>query len=194
VRLASIATLLVVFLVGGAAKAGAQGFISPSVGYNFGGDAGCPNATNCDDKRSNIGIAVGSMGAGSPLGIELELAYSKDFFGATAAGSSSILTVMASLMLAPQIGPVAPYFLAGVGLLKTHADLSIAGLLSENDENNIGWDVGRCRTSAYGATCATITHFRIRASSRCRCRGPSWISGASARQWFSSFSRSQDLR
>ena len=51
----------------------AQGFISPSLGYNFGGDAGCRSATDCRDKNWNWG---GSMGAlGSVVGFETELTY-----------------------------------------------------------------------------------------------------------------------
>jgi len=51
----------------------AQGFISPSLGYNFGGDAGCRSATDCHDKNWNWG---GSMGAlGSVVGFETELTY-----------------------------------------------------------------------------------------------------------------------
>jgi hypothetical protein len=36
----------------------AQGFISPSFGYAFGGDTGCRSATDCKDKNWNWGSLV----------------------------------------------------------------------------------------------------------------------------------------
>src|SRR5258706_10501989 len=86
VRLAFL-TALLTFGVAGAARA--QGYIAPFLGYNFGGDAGCPQITNCEDKSLNFGVAFGS--AGPLLGIEEELGYAKDFFGKIPETSSSVL-------------------------------------------------------------------------------------------------------
>jgi opacity protein-like surface antigen len=117
----------------------AQGFISPFIGYDFGGDSGCPDVNDCEDKKLNAGVAVGAMG--SVLGFEEEFAYAKDFFGTTPAFDSSVFTLMSNLMLVPKIGPVRPYALAGLGLIKTHVEFTTASLLTV-DDNHFGWDVG----------------------------------------------------
>ena len=60
----SISTLLLtlVIFIAGATPARAEGFISPFIGYNFGGDTGCPSISNCEDKHLNGGNGVGSVG------------------------------------------------------------------------------------------------------------------------------------
>jgi opacity protein-like surface antigen len=122
------------------ASARADGFISPLIGFNFGGDSSCQTASNCQDKRLNFGVGVGAMNAG--VGFEEELAYARDFFGIQPGlQNSSVLTLMSNFMLVPKIGPVRPYVLAGVGLIKTHTEFNTTSLLS-TDNNNIGWNVG----------------------------------------------------
>src|SRR5438105_785754 len=100
-----------------ATPARAQGFISPLIGFNFGGDAACPKVTGCEDKRLNAGVGLGVMGG--VLGFEEEFAYAKDFFGKAPTLSSSVLTVMTNVMFVPNIGPIRPYGVAGLGLIKT---------------------------------------------------------------------------
>jgi opacity protein-like surface antigen len=138
IRTAAVA-LASVCLLGLPARAQAEGFISPLIGFNFAGDAACPSVQGCEDKRMNFGLALGA--AGSVFGFEEEFAYARDFFGSAPNFKSSVLTVMSNVMLAPKVGPVRPYFLTGVGLIKTHVDLTTASLLT-TDENNFGWDIG----------------------------------------------------
>jgi opacity protein-like surface antigen len=126
-------------LLGVANAASAQAFVSPFIGFNFGGDSGCPEVTTCDDKNLNLGVSVGSLG--NFIGTELEFAYAKDFFGDIPGLSSNVLTLMGNIMLAPRFGPAQPYALVGVGLIKTHADLNATDLL-DTDNNHFGWDVG----------------------------------------------------
>jgi opacity protein-like surface antigen len=133
------AVLVCGLLFGSADRASAQAFISPIVGYDFGGDAGCPELTDCDDKKLNAGVAVGVMGPF--LGFEEELAYAKDFFGDAPGLSSSVLTLMSNVMVSPAIGPIRPYVLAGVGLIKTHVELTPTDVFTTTN-NNFGWDVG----------------------------------------------------
>jgi opacity protein-like surface antigen len=135
--LSALACALVV--AASATEARAQGFVSPFIGYNFGGDAGCPDVTDCEDKNLNVGVAFGAMG--NVLAFEQEFAWANDFFGETPGVSSNVLTVMSNFMLAPRIGPVRPYALIGVGLIKTHVELTSSSLLEE-DNNSFGWDVG----------------------------------------------------
>jgi opacity protein-like surface antigen len=120
-------------------EARAQGFISPFVGFDFGGDSGCREASDCEDKNSNLGVAFGTMGR--VVGFELEFAYARDFFGATPGGSSNVLTLMNNFMVAPRIAFVRPYVLGGLGLIKSHTELTTGQLLEFNN-NNFGWDLG----------------------------------------------------
>jgi opacity protein-like surface antigen len=121
-------------------NASAQEYVSPLIGYDFGGDSGCPEITNCEDRNLNWGVSVGNLG--NVLGSEIEFAYAKNFFGEIPGVSSSVLTVMGNGMIAPRFGPVQPYWLIGLGLMKTHVEFSTASLLGDNSENHFAWDTG----------------------------------------------------
>ena len=136
-----IAVFLATVFLGTVAPAHAQGFIAPFAGYNFGGDAQCPEIDDCDDKRLNAGLAFGKLG--SVFGFEQEFAYTKDFFGSAPGLSSSVLTVMSSMMVAPKIPIVRPYFVLGVGLIRTDVEITAANLvLGGSGNNNFGWNIG----------------------------------------------------
>ena len=132
-----IALLMSVIAPGGVY---AQGFVSPLIGYDFGGDSGCPEITGCEDKNLNVGVSVG--GLGSVFGTELEFAYAKNFFGDIPNTSSSVLTLMGNVMLAPRFVVVQPYGLIGLGLIKSHVEFSAVSVLESNNNNHFGWDVG----------------------------------------------------
>jgi len=138
-RFALPALLAIGFTMGTATQGHAQGFISPLIGYDFSGDAGCPSLNDCEDKKVNVSVSVGTMG--QVLGFEVEVAYAPDFFGTAPALSSSVLTLMSNVMLVPNLGPVRPYVLAGIGLIKSHVELTQASVFT-TDNNNFGWDVG----------------------------------------------------
>ena len=59
----------------------AQGFISPTFGYNFGGDSGCLEAFDCEDKNWNFSLSAGALG--SVVGFEVEWLWANKFFGET---------------------------------------------------------------------------------------------------------------
>ena len=138
-RSVAVALLALAMTVGAASAAHAQAFIAPFIVYNFGGDSGCTEVSDCEDKNLNAGVAVGRMG--NLLGTELEFGYAKDFFGEAPGLSSSVLTVMGNLMVVPNLGPVRPYGLIGVGLIKTNVELEQASLL-DSDNNHFGWNLG----------------------------------------------------
>ncbi|MGH9383071.1 MAG: outer membrane protein [Vicinamibacterales bacterium] len=128
-------------LVGGVARpASAQVFLSPIVGYNFGGDSGCPSISNCQDKNLNVGIAFGNYG--TLFGTEMEFAYAKDFFGDVAAYESSVVTLMANLLLSPDVGRIKPYALIGAGLIKSNVEFGALSAFSSRDLNTVAWDLG----------------------------------------------------
>ena len=131
-------TALVLFL-GVSAPARADGFITPFIGYNFGGDsANCATLTNCQEKHTNFGVSIGTMG--SVFGFEEDIAYAKDFFAATPGSESHVFTAMSNLIIGVPAGPVQPYVLAGVGLVRPRVSLNPAQIGSDN--NAIGWDIG----------------------------------------------------
>ena len=117
----------------------AQGFIAPFIGYNFGGDAGCVELFDCEDKHMDFGVAVGALG--KFVGFELDFGYTPDFFGESSEQSANVLTLMGNFMIAPKIGPVQPYGLVGLGLMKSDFEFTNAALL-DTDNNKFGWDVG----------------------------------------------------
>ena len=127
-----------VFIVATPSAARADGFLSGLIGYNFGGNSGCPSVRDCEDKHLNLGVSVGSVGV---IGFEEELAYARDFFGKTTTGSSSVLTLMSNLLIAPGFGAVHPYVLGGAGLMRAHTDFDPGSFLNF-DENQFAWDVG----------------------------------------------------
>ena len=135
-RLTLAAIFTALFLFVGTRPAQAQGFISPFFGYNFGGDAGCPEVLNCDDKRLDYGVSFGALGP--IVGFEAEFGYTNNFFGETSNQSSNVLTFMGNFMLAPKLGPIQPYGVAGLGLIRT----SVEGAGTSNDQNQWGWDLG----------------------------------------------------
>ena len=122
-----------------AAPAHAQGFLSPFVGYDFGGDASCPHIDNCQDKRLNAGVGFGTMG--SVFGFEEEIADARSFFGKAPNISSSVFTATSNLLIAPTFGPVRPYAVGGLGLIKTHVEFRADSLFTSTN-NNLGWDLG----------------------------------------------------
>jgi opacity protein-like surface antigen len=134
-----LCTAFVVLTLGLGSPAAAQGFVSPLIGYDFGGDSGCPEITGCEDKKLNVGVGLGTLG--SILGFELDISYARDFFGEAPGLSSSVLTVTGNVMLGPQIGPVRPYGAAGLGLIKSHVELDAASLI-DSSNNDFGWNIG----------------------------------------------------
>jgi opacity protein-like surface antigen len=138
-RFVTVSAITLIIMLAAAATARAEGFISPLIGFNFGGDSGCPTIGDCEDKRANFGVGIGSMG--SVLGFEAEFAYAKDFFGEAPSYSSSVATVMANAMIVPNLGPVRPYATIGMGLIKANVEATPDSLLS-SENNDFGWNIG----------------------------------------------------
>ena len=126
-------------VLGTSTQARAQGFISPFIGYNFGGDSGCEEISNCENRSRNLGFAMGTIG--SVVGGEFELNFIDNFFGDRTDVSSNVFTFMGNVMFAPKVGAVQPYVLTGLGVMKTHVELTVPGLLEANN-NHLAWDIG----------------------------------------------------
>jgi opacity protein-like surface antigen len=156
-RLCSLGAIAAVLSVLAATEVRAQGFFSPFIGYDFGGDSGCQTLRGCEEKKLNAGVSFGSLGKAS--GFEQEFAYAKNFFGSVSGQGSSVLTLMSNIMIAPKIGPVRPYGVFGVGLLKSRVDLTAGDVLSFSN-NNFAWDLGGGLMIFFGE------HFGIRGEVR----------------------------
>ncbi len=132
---------LLVLLVAAPPAARAQSYIEPFVGWDFGGSAGnCPSFLNdCSEKRMAYGVA---MGYGRLFGLEGDISYAPDFFGASSSfTANSVLTAMANLSLSVPAGPVRPYFSLGIGIVRTDVELTPQDLLSIKN-SSFGYDAG----------------------------------------------------
>jgi opacity protein-like surface antigen len=114
-----------------ATDARADGFVSPFLAVNFGGEAGGTFNDNVDDRsRATIGGNLGFM-SGGVLGLELDVAHTKNFYGkGNAIGDNSLLTVMPVVIFGVPVGGqrgpgLRPYATAGVGMMRRA--LSIGG-------------------------------------------------------------------
>lgn len=121
-------------------RAQADGFVSPFVGFNFGGDSNCATIGTCEDKRTNFGVSFGTMGP--VLGFEGEIAFAKDFFGKVPGVDNSVFSAMGNLLVGIGVGPVQPYALFGLGLIRPHASLKLAPVIQDFDKNSFGYDIG----------------------------------------------------
>jgi opacity protein-like surface antigen len=143
-----------------ATDARAQAYVSPLVGVNFGGDSGCleiSQIADCENRQWNYGVAFGAMG--NMVGIEQEIAYAHHFFGDAPGLSSSVLTVMTSMVVGPDLRVVRPYVLFGLGLIKTDIDFSPSSLIGFGS-SEFGWNIGGGLSIFFGR------HFGIRGDVR----------------------------
>lgn len=137
-RSLTIAVFVATTTLAAASDVRAQGYISPFIGFDFGGDSGCPTASDCDDKNSNLGVSGGKLGA--LAGIEVELGYARNFFGELPGVDNSVLTLMTNVIVGPKIGAIRPFVLGGVGLMKSHVEFDAGSLLDSS--NDFGWNIG----------------------------------------------------
>ena len=139
-RLFVLIAIVMAVVCGTARDARAQGFFTALVGYDYSGDSLCATLRGCEEKHLNVGFSFGKLGKAG--GFEEEIAWARNFFGSTEAGAdSNVLTVMSNFMIAPKIGPVRPYGLFGVGLMKAHVDLNPIAIVSFTN-NTFAWDAG----------------------------------------------------
>jgi opacity protein-like surface antigen len=112
----------------------AQTFLTPFVGMTFGNDA--------PDETFSTGASLLFMGR--VAGFELELGYTPDFFGEETdfafIADSNLTTFMGNLVIGVGDGPVRPYVLGGVGLLRSRIDTD--DLFDDLDTNNWGVSAG----------------------------------------------------
>jgi len=117
----------------------ADGFITPFLGFGFNGDsATCQSLTNCEERRKQWGLSFGTTHG--IFGFEEDIAYAPDFFGKTPGGDNAMLTMMSNLMLVVPAGPIHPYAVVGLGLMRPHVTFDALSLALK--ENAFGYDIG----------------------------------------------------
>jgi opacity protein-like surface antigen len=123
------------------ATAQAQGFVSPSIGFNFGSQfADCHSVSDCQTHHVGYGVGLGYLG--TLFGFEEELTYTPTFFGSSSASSTnSVTTLMSSLLVALPLGPVHPYGTIGLGSIRTSADFNLVDTVHFRD-SGLGWVIG----------------------------------------------------
>ena len=161
-RASRLAAFVVLMLAASTAPAGAEWFITPFIGLKFAGDTNFPDLEQgASNTKMTLGASAGVVGDGL-FGVETEFGYSPRFFERSSGSliaRSNVLTLMGNVMLAPKFGPVQPYGLGGIGLIKSSVDLTLSGIVNE-DNNQFGWDAGGGLMIFFGS------HFGIRGDVR----------------------------
>jgi opacity protein-like surface antigen len=141
-----------VALIAAPSRASADWTLTPFVGWNFGSSAdvngaGGPGFKDKFEKKIDYGASLAGMGAG-PLGFEVDFGYSPNFFetSTTASGfqftsKSNVTTLTGNLVVGGHSGPVRPYAVAGVGLIRTRVQ-DVSEVFDVNSKNDFGLDVG----------------------------------------------------
>jgi len=158
-RIAAALGACAVLVLGVPDGARAQGFVSPSIGFNFGDNvAGCEDIDDCEVRRVGYGVGIGYLG--SLFGFEQEITYSPAFFGDSAVSDGgAVTTIMSNLMLALPLGPVRPYGAVGLGAIRTSVDFDLADTVRFRDAG-LGWVLGG------GVVLLPSDHFGVRADIR----------------------------
>jgi opacity protein-like surface antigen len=140
-----VAALTVLGLWTFAADARADGYVSPFVGVNFGGDAGGTFREAAEERQHlTYGFSAGGMGAGV-FGVEFDLGYTSNFYGnGSGISDNSVLTAMPALIIGIPIGGqqgpgIRPYATAGLGLIRRSVDLFGESIF---DGNKLGYSLG----------------------------------------------------
>lgn len=113
--------------------ASADGFLSPFIGVNFGGDT--------TKKTTVYGGSLGFNGA--KAGFEIDFGYTPEFFGDEAFGvDGKLVTVMGNMLLGGNRGGFSPYFVFGGGLIRTNISVLDDVLDVDAAKNSFGGNVG----------------------------------------------------
>jgi opacity protein-like surface antigen len=132
----------VILLLAPTAASG-QGYLTAFVGGNFGGDTGVSLDESINDiSKLDYGARVGILGGGI-FGGEFEVGYTPNFYGkGTVFDSTSVLTVMGNLVLGIPAGPVRPYAMIGLGLIRRTIDY-VEGQDTPNvTDSRVAYDLG----------------------------------------------------
>ena len=147
------ASIVTVALAAAPRPASADWTLTPFVGWNFGGAADIntgssgSNTSSTFERKIDYGASLAKMGSG-PIGFEIDFGYSPNFFetGTAASGfdftnDSNVTTLTGNVLIGAHGGPIRPYVVGGVGLIRTNVQ-DLSGLFSATSKNDFGMDVG----------------------------------------------------
>jgi opacity protein-like surface antigen len=133
--------------------AAADWILTPFVGWNFGGSGYINAGSSRDSTSSNFepkiayGASLAAMGNGA-VGFEIDFGHSPRFFEDHTSGSgfrlspdSSVTTLTGNVIVRAHGGPIRPYVVGGVALIRTNLH-DADRRLSSSTSNNFGMDVG----------------------------------------------------
>jgi hypothetical protein len=123
--------------------AAAQGYITPFIGGNFGGDTGTTLDQSINDtSQLAFGVRLGAMAHGV-FGAEADIGYTPNFYGlGSIFSASNVLTVMGNLVVGIPAGPVRPYVTGGVGIIRRNIDVSSIESLVSFTDTQFACDIG----------------------------------------------------
>jgi opacity protein-like surface antigen len=131
-------------------SASADWLFTPFLGSTFGGSAnlgGQDQDFNEEfERKLNYGASLAATGAGA-IGFEIDFGYSPNFFGLAddssfnLTGDGNVTTLTGNLLIGPSSGPVRPYVVGGVGLIRSKVD-NPAGFFDKVSTNDFGFDAG----------------------------------------------------
>jgi opacity protein-like surface antigen len=130
-------------------SASADWLFTPFIGSTFGGSANVsgtiPDSKSDFERKLNWGA---SLSGGGPVGFELDFSYSPNFFGVSDSGSGvnflgdgNVTTLTGNVRVGASGGPVRPYAVGGVGLIRSKVD-DPAQFFSSPSTSDFGMDVG----------------------------------------------------
>jgi hypothetical protein len=130
-------------------KASADWLFTPFLGSTFGGSA-TVNGTAGDfkdefERKLNYGF---SLASGGPIGFEIDLGYSPNFFGVSGdstrinvVGEGNVTTLMGNLLVGASGGSVRPYASGGIGIIRSK--ISDPGSFFDGvSSSDLGMDAG----------------------------------------------------
>jgi len=131
-------------------SASADWLFTPFIGSTFGGSANLGGQDEAFkeefERKLNYGASLAATGAGA-IGFEIDFGYSPNFFGLSSdsdfnfTGDGNVTTLTGNLLIGPSAGPVRPYVVGGVGLIRSKVD-NPAQFFDTESTNDFGFDAG----------------------------------------------------
>jgi opacity protein-like surface antigen len=142
-RRTTVTVLGILALVLAPSVVSAQGYITPFIGGNFGGDTGTTlHESISSTSRLAWGVRLGGMSHGI-FGADMDIGYTSNFYGTGSVfNSSNVLTFMGNLVVGIPAGPVRPYVTGGLGIIRRNIDFSSAASLASFTDTNFAYDIG----------------------------------------------------
>jgi outer membrane protein with beta-barrel domain len=135
----SLAFVLLAALVVAPATAHASGYIAPFIGLSgVGQTTTCIGVNGCERRSVNWGGSIGTTHG--LFGAEEDVSYIPQFFVDGPQSQAAILTIMSNFLVQVPTGKARPYALFGLGVIRPHATLDLAGFAGS--QNTFGYDVG----------------------------------------------------